>query len=102
MKILKLPVLFIGGCSLLLSSMAVSAAECPLPTIDFILVEGDEQKAAVEAEIVSQLAAAGITVNTRALSKDDFNAAEKAGDFHLSFSETWGAPCKCTRNETTN
>ena len=97
MKILKLPVLFIGGCSLLLSSMAVSAAECTseLPTIDFILVEGDEQKAAVEAEIVSQLAAAGITVNTRALSKDDFNAAEKAGDFHLSFSETWGAPCKC-------
>ncbi|KAL7545637.1 hypothetical protein ACHAWF_008988 [Thalassiosira exigua] len=34
----------------------------------------------------------GIKVNTRALSKEEFNAAEQAGDFHMSFSETWGAP----------
>ena len=36
------------------------------------------------------LAEVGIKVNTRALAKDDFNAAEQAGDFHLSFSESWG------------
>ena len=34
----------------------------------------------------------GIKVNTRALTKEEFNEAEQNGDFHLSFSETWGAP----------
>lgn len=34
----------------------------------------------------------GIKVNTRKLTKEEFNAAEQAGDFHLSFSETWGSP----------
>ena len=39
---------------------------------------------------MEMLAKVGIKVNTRALPKDEFNAAEQAGDFHMSFSETWG------------
>merc|ERR1719247_3008618 len=33
-----------------------------------------------------------MTVNTRFLNKADFNSAMTSGDFHLCFSETWGAP----------
>ena len=31
-------------------------------------------------------------MNKRFLSKDDFNTAMRTGDFHMVFSETWGAP----------
>ena len=62
---------------------------CNKYEIDFILVEGDSILTAVEGEIVDMLAEIGITVNTRMLTKEEYNAAETSGDFHLSFSETW-------------
>ena len=82
------------------ATKASAAAETVVPTkedcviheIDFVMVEGDAVLASVETEIVDMLAEVGIKVNTRFLTKDDYNAAEQAGDFHLSFSETWGAP----------
>ncbi len=66
--------------------------KCVEHEIDFVMVEGDSVRSEVEGEIVEMLKHVGIKVNTRKLLKDDFNKAEQAGDFHLSFSETWGAP----------
>ena len=66
--------------------------QCNEYEIDFVMVEGDSVRTSVESDIVEMLKHVGITVNTRKLSKKEFNAAEQAGDFHLSFSETWGAP----------
>ena len=63
---------------------------CIQHELDFVLVEGDAVRSSVEQEIVAMLAEVGIKVNTRKLTKEEFNAAEQAGDFHLSFSETWG------------
>jgi len=68
------------------------SADCEQHEIDFVLVEGDAVRSSVEKEIVDMLEVVGIKVNTRKLTKEEFNAAEQAGDFHLSFSETWGAP----------
>lgn len=65
---------------------------CVEHEIDFVLLEDDAIRASVEDEIVHMLEKVGIKVNTRKLSKEEYNAAEQAGDFHLSFSETWGAP----------
>merc|ERR1719191_2197378 len=48
--------------------------------------------AAVEDDMERELAALGISLNKRFLSKADFNTAMRTGDFHLCFSETWGAP----------
>ena len=67
-------------------------AKCNMHEIDFVMVEGDAIRSSVEDEIVEMLARVGIKVNTLRLSKEEFNAAEQAGDFHMSFSETWGAP----------
>jgi len=90
-------------CSTLLSSAnadagsikarrVLQAADCTQYEIDFVLVEGDAVRSSVEQEIVDMLGEVGIKVNTRALTKEEFNEAEQNGDFHLSFSETWGAP----------
>lgn len=68
--------------------------DCEPYEIDFVLVEGDSIRSAVEQEIVEMLSVVGIKVNTRKLSKEEYNAAETAGDFHMSFSETWGAPVR--------
>ena len=38
------------------------------------------------------LAAIGLRVEARALSKADINVARQAGDFHFSLTETWGTP----------
>jgi ABC-type transport system substrate-binding protein len=65
---------------------------CISHEIDFVLLEGDAIRTSVEAEIVHMLEKVGIKVNTRKLKKEAFNAAEQAGDFHLSFSETFGPP----------
>merc|ERR1719191_754731 len=48
--------------------------------------------AAVEDDIEKELAGLGIELNKRFLNKADFNTAMRTGDFHLCFSETWGAP----------
>jgi len=60
--------------------------------IEFILVEGNANLIAVEDNIRKMLGRVGINVVTRNLTKEEFNAAEQSGDFHLSFSETWGSP----------
>ena len=65
---------------------------CKMYEIDFVMVEGDALRSSVEDEIVEMLEHVGVKVNTKRLTKEDFNAVEQAGDFHLSFSETWGAP----------
>lgn len=70
--------------------IALDDETCDQHEIDFVLVEGDAVRSSVEQEIVSMLAEVGIKVNTRKLTKEEFNAAEQAGDFHMSFSETWG------------
>ena len=41
---------------------------------------------------MSDLAKVGITVNTRLMTKDDWNANVTAGNFNMAFSESWGAP----------
>lgn len=61
-------------------------------TLDFILLEGDANLASIEDDIRADLIKVGWQVNARPLSKEDFNKAHQEGDFHLSFSETWGAP----------
>jgi len=75
-----------------INAATISSEDCEPYEIDFVLVEGDSVRASVEDDIVKMLGEVGIKVNTRALPKDKFNEAEQAGDFHLSFSETWGAP----------
>merc|ERR1719395_290361 len=56
------------------------------------MLDGDAVHAAVEDDIERHLRAVGISLNKRFLSKEDFNTAMTSGDFHLCFSETWGAP----------
>ena len=64
----------------------------PLDPADFVLNEGDATSKAIESLIVSDLAKVGITVNTRLLSKDEWNGNVTEGNFNLAFSESWGAP----------
>lgn len=73
----------------------VSAAKfgaCEKHTLDFILLAGDANSAAIEDDIRQDLAKINITVNTRLLEKADFNKAMQDGDFHLCFTESWGPP----------
>ena len=70
----------------------LAMSSCKIHTIDFIMVEGDATLLSIEDDIREQLKLVGFDVTPRYLSKDDFNAAHQSGDFHLSFSETWGAP----------
>ena len=62
------------------------------PPLDFYLVEGDAVGAAVETIIRRDLERIGLQVNTVVLTKDEWNEAQINGDFHLSFTETWGTP----------
>lgn len=58
----------------------------------FTLVQNDATSLAVEDDIRMNLADLDIKVEAKLLNKDDWNAAQVNGDFHLSFTETWGAP----------
>lgn len=71
---------------------ANATEDCKEHTLDFVVLEGDATLAAIEDDIRAQLAPLGITVNTRMLEKEAFNTAMTTGDFHMCFSETWGAP----------
>jgi len=71
---------------------AVVSPQCNKVTLDFVILEGDSMQAAIEDDIRKELAPLGITLNARPLNKSMFNAAMTSGDFHLVFSETWGAP----------
>jgi len=61
-------------------------------TLDFAILEGDAMHAAVEDDIEEALAVLGISLNKTFLPKPSFNEAMRTGNFHLCFSETWGAP----------
>jgi nickel transport system substrate-binding protein len=74
------------------SARASSHGACTQHTLDFVINEGDAMHLAVEDDIQRELEALGITLNKRLLPKAEFNEAMRTGDFHLCFSETWGAP----------
>lgn len=65
---------------------------CQTHQLNFIMVDGDANLMTVEDDIRADLAVLGFNVTTLKLSKEDFNAAHLSGEFHLSFTETWGAP----------
>lgn len=67
-------------------------SNCKAKEIDFIIRDNNPQMEAVEDDIVKNLEAIGIKVNTRKLNSDDYTEAELNGDYHLLFSQTWGAP----------
>jgi ABC-type transport system substrate-binding protein len=79
-------------CGGVVAAAAAPAKTCKKHNIDFILNSGDSELATIEDDIRANLEQVGFVVNTRKLTKDAFNAAHKSGDFHVSFSETWGAP----------
>lgn len=89
MKLLAAPALAAAG--LLLATPCVDA-DCKALEVDFIILEGEANLIAFEADIRADLAEVGVTANLRALPKDDFNEAMTSGDFNLAFSETWGPP----------
>ena len=67
-------------------------AACTPITVDFIVKDNDPQVAAVEDDIARDLAQIGITLNTRSLNASAYREAELAGDYHMLFTRTWGAP----------
>jgi ABC-type transport system substrate-binding protein len=73
-------------------SKAKVSNNCGVHEIEFIMIDGDANLLEVEDDIRGQLALVGFKVKPRILSKEAFNEAHQNGDFHLSFSETWGAP----------
>ena len=60
--------------------------------LKFTIVEGDATALAIEDDIKNYLEKLHIPVELVTLDKDSWNAAQTSGDFHLSFTETWGAP----------
>lgn len=75
-----------------LARSGMAKSDCHAHYLDFIMVEGDAVLATIEDDIRDHLAKVGFNVTTHRLTKKAFNAAHQSGDFHLSFSETWGAP----------
>jgi ABC-type transport system substrate-binding protein len=65
---------------------------CKGITVDFIIKDNDPEIAAVEDDIVQDLAKIGITVNTRVLNASAYIEAELSGDYNMMFTRTWGAP----------
>ena len=65
---------------------------CKTHNIDFIMIEDNANLRSVEDNIREHLEVIGFEVNARHMTKEELNKAETDGDFHLSFSETWGAP----------
>jgi len=65
---------------------------CKKYNLDFNLLAGDPLMAQIEDDIRGDLEKLGFTVNTRLLSKPDFNAGMQQGNFSLCFTETWGPP----------
>ena len=72
--------------------MMSSLESCNKMTLDFVIKANNVQMAAVEDDIVKDLAKIGIEVNTRALDAVAYEQAEYSGDWHMLFGKTWGAP----------
>ena len=77
---------------ILLAQVSDVSAACQSAELDFIVQSGDAVLAAIEDDVRADLAELGVTVNTRLLSKEDFNSNMTSGNFNLCFSETWGPP----------
>jgi nickel transport system substrate-binding protein len=60
--------------------------------LEFIFVEDDATKKALEDDIRVDLAKLGIKAVAVPLDKEEWNERATAGDFHLAFATTWGAP----------
>jgi ABC-type transport system substrate-binding protein len=71
---------------------AAASTTCAAESVDFIVAKGDALLAAIEDDIVADLAKVNIQVTTRFLEKADFNSNMTSGKFNLCFSETWGPP----------
>ena len=65
---------------------------CKGITLDFIVKDNDPEAAAVEDDIVQDLAKIGITVHSRVLNASEYIEAELEGDYNMLFTRTWGAP----------
>jgi len=74
------------------SELDVKTCNTDYQPLDFYLVDGDAVGAAVEASIRTDLERIGLKLNTIVVTKDEWNEAQKNGNFHLSFTETWGTP----------
>eukprot|EP00961_Rhodomonas_salina_P300497 3939836-Rhodomonas_salina.3 len=83
---------FVLVLSLLLGSARAADDNCQSSTLDFIIKADDPEMAAVEDDIVQDLAKIGITVNTRVLDSEAYIEAELEGDYNMLFTRTWGAP----------
>jgi len=81
-----------AAAAALLAAGVDGSTSCRELTVHFIVLEGEATLAALEDDIRRDLQAAGVTVTTRTLAKDDFNRAMVSGDFNMAFSETWGPP----------
>ena len=79
-------------CAVSHGSEAIDTSTCNKITLDFIIKDDDPDMAAVEDDIVQDLAKIGIKINTRKLNATEFREAELKGDFNLMFTATWGAP----------
>lgn len=77
-----------------LDELIARAVECnkDLPPLDFVTVQDIAVNRAVEDDIRANLAVLGISVNARLMTKDERNTAVDEGDFHLTFSESYGPP----------
>ena len=73
-------------------TVQAAMANCKAMTLDFIIKDEDPEVAAVEDDIVQDLAKIGIKVNTRKLSGEDYIHAELEGTYNMMFTRTWGAP----------
>ena len=68
------------------------ACNADIPPIDYIYYEGDANAEAIEDELRQDLEKIGLTIETRVLPRNDYDAVRFAGDFGLCFSEGWGSP----------
>lgn len=74
------------------ATVAIDKSNCRTFDLDFIFNKDDPVESAIEGDIVSDLKNVGITVKSRALTKDDLNSNMTAGNFHLAFTESQGPP----------
>ena len=74
------------------SETDVKVCNADYPPLDFYLVDGDAVGGAVEERIRTDLETIGLKISTVVVTKDEWNEAQTSGNFHLSFTESWGAP----------
>ena len=73
----------VGLACLFGSALAGAQDGCIQRSVKFVVLNGDAELATLEDDVVTDLAAIGITATTEMLEKDDLNAAMTSGDFNL-------------------